>query len=971
MSFTKEPVAEFQKLRDDVIIPKEAAIRTPSSGVRSPDDMAEKVNLPPSEPTPETSHAGFPLLPPPTRPPQQYDNSNVSIKAPTSTSSSNSNDDQVDRILLNWESEHDLPSHSATDSSTQENSASNNKKKSYAESLSTHVGPRRDKNNEDLDPLNDKSGSNSKVRGETNRHSYDESSKSKESTDKQICWRYLNSYCRYGSRCRYSHTIPGKESAMKLRDDRQVETDGNHNQIYMKRGLPNIKKNMCFMLAPVHMLATILTDVLCKQDHVISNLAQETMKCINGEKSKDEVRETAERLWDFSTKKWPKYNTGTNTCKQNDAAEFLTRLISENDAIVDKVKTTIVSNKTCSSQRCCQTHKNIIEDTMHIIYDLPKAREINLQQVADKITNNGVYECPECNNDGTETKEITKAPQLLILQVNRRSLDGTKIKTAIKCPSGCINISEHGKELRYKVCGVIIHKGEEIEKGHYVYNYLKEDKEKWTLIDDDRIYTEDTRKHNTEGTIFMLSKITKSTTDVGVDVQAKSSHQTSHLRNEPTKPRITSPNLRPNASNTTEADDKVTTLRPDPVPDSPNTALNQSPLPSTEPEIKDDSNRKPYEKATGEDQRKRICPWFLDSSCKYGNWCRDLHTIPKAPIMEEVNRYHRNTVPEDAKDRQAVRILPKAVQVTHRQPDRSDTLGKLPLNAESLTTDFRSHESHCNVGMKASKRNHGGNTTTEVDHLSSDRTARESCHTTGMRTTSSTARKLSINYQDYQVKNIHLNSDPRESHNDADEDVYYDAEEDVVRKDISGKPPTCSTITHLDEEIYHETGREGLTNPLPNKLYVRRDEINNKEGNIASATSSPGLLMDIEKVKDEIVKNIAETLIAVMNESNSKGKVKERRDINISDSTGKHYKSGYNKIDRKASTYTKRYYVDKDEPEIRKKKICRFHKSGQCKFGRWCWHTHEDTGIIPVRSKDPVNSIPQPFQYEAQHDWAY
>ena len=49
---------------------------------------------------------------------------------------------------------------------------------------------------------------------------------------------------------------------------------------------------------------------------------------------------------------------------------------------------------------------------------------------------------------------------------------------------------------------------------------------------------------------------------------------------------------------------------------------------------------------------------------------------------------------------------------------------------------------------------------------------------------------------------------------------------------------------------------------------------------------------------------------------------------------------------RKGST--KRYYMDKDEPDITKQKICYWHKLGICKFGDDCWHSH-DTTFQPFR----------------------
>ena len=49
---------------------------------------------------------------------------------------------------------------------------------------------------------------------------------------------------------------------------------------------------------------------------------------------------------------------------------------------------------------------------------------------------------------------------------------------------------------------------------------------------------------------------------------------------------------------------------------------------------------------------------------------------------------------------------------------------------------------------------------------------------------------------------------------------------------------------------------------------------------------------------------------------------------------------------------TKRYYIDRDDPDQYRRKICWYHQSGRCKFDSDCWHY-------------------LPFRNEAQRDWAY
>ena len=63
-------------------------------------------------------------------------------------------------------------------------------------------------------------------------------------------------------------------------------------------------------------------------------------------------------------------------------------------------------------------------------------------------------------------------------------------------------------------------------------------------------------------------------------------------------------------------------------------------------------------------------------------------------------------------------------------------------------------------------------------------------------------------------------------------------------------------------------------------------------------------------------------------------------------------------------TSTKRYYVDRDEPNEENQKICYWHKRGDCKFGVNCFHTEEE------RQQYEEHLKAQPFRPEAQRDWA-
>ena len=115
---------------------------------------------------------------------------------------------------------------------------------------------------------------------------------------KELCWWHFNASCRYGSECKKPHTLPkydntntqreeesstgktqesiiskhndlrkseGKASTMYadkckegLAKSIRSQQGSNQNQRRTEQGLPNINKNMCFMLAPMHMVASML-----------------------------------------------------------------------------------------------------------------------------------------------------------------------------------------------------------------------------------------------------------------------------------------------------------------------------------------------------------------------------------------------------------------------------------------------------------------------------------------------------------------------------------------------------------------------------------------------------------------------------------------------------------------------------------------------------------------------------------------
>lgn len=267
------------------------------------------------------------------------------------------------------------------------------------------------------------------------------------------------------------------------------------------------------MIAAMHLLsASDIPDKLDEQSSDLNKLIIQTRKCLDGEKTAEEASGIARALLQYSVNKWPKYQN----LKQEDAAEYLLRILSTDNDLQKEVETTISHTITCSNKECNlkkQDLKN--KEQIIIIDDLKNSNEISLQRIIDQTTyKEKSNRCVKCKSLGKETKKITQAPDKLVIQINRTALNGAKIETAIKCSKREIYIWENERKLTYKVEGVIIHKGdrmtidkgEETQRGHYVYNHYIEDEDKWVQISNDEISLFDMREENQKGVVFILKQ---------------------------------------------------------------------------------------------------------------------------------------------------------------------------------------------------------------------------------------------------------------------------------------------------------------------------------------------------------------------------------------------------------------------------------------------------------------------------------
>ena len=184
-------------------------------------------------------------------------------------------------------------------------------------------------------------------------------------------------------------------------------------------------------------------------------------KCLKGEKTEDEAREISMKLLQYSKEKWPVfYQTITGKCKQEDAGEFLLRILTEDETIAEEFQTPIAQSITCSNKHCnLQRQENIITDHIHRISLMNKG-EVELQEIVTQIAGlEKAEKCAKCMMKSVENKFILKATRNLIIEVNRKEENGTKMNTKITCSDRKVLLDVNGRKYRYNVTGVIIHKG--------------------------------------------------------------------------------------------------------------------------------------------------------------------------------------------------------------------------------------------------------------------------------------------------------------------------------------------------------------------------------------------------------------------------------------------------------------------------------------------------------------------------------
>ena len=313
----------------------------------------------------------------------------------------------------------------------------------------------------------------------------------------RICQYFINSRCRYGDACKDFHPPTSRK--------KQPPTT---KLVLEKQGLHNVSKNMCFAIAPIHMLATTLPDNMMKKRGNLNDILWDTMRSIKGKRTVEEVETLSKTVWELIKTECPEFVRDEETSEQGDTTEFLLKLLETNEDLYKYTSTVIETANTCNNP-CCHKTRKTIEDTENVIRTnyMTQERELLQTVLNRKLLDEERNECPICHGTETLSKIVKKAPEMMIIQVPRSKQNGTKIETELMCPTGSIEVMEKEQKVKYNIHGVITHNGDLSENGHYTSSYYDNKIRGWLTLDDDRIRREDDKENLTKGTIFILLRV--------------------------------------------------------------------------------------------------------------------------------------------------------------------------------------------------------------------------------------------------------------------------------------------------------------------------------------------------------------------------------------------------------------------------------------------------------------------------------
>ena len=299
----------------------------------------------------------------------------------------------------------------------------------------------------------------------------------------------------------------------------------NSRKLQVRQGLPNKFNKTCYIISVMHSLAaTIPTEKLHNTSN-LNKLINETRKCMEGYKTREEAEQIMDEIWEYTISNFPEYVDNEGRIRHEDASEYLRRMIENEKELKDLTEIYIKLTMKCHNNQCevLKSESRRVSNLIHPEFnESEENKEYNIQGILDKyMSENEKKPCQFCNQECEITKEIQIAPPTIIIDIPKVRSQEVKGKSLVKDASETMKIALNEKEIEYKVAGVIIHKGEETETGHYVMNRYNHTKQRWEQFDDHQILLgENFEKSNEEGMIYILNKV-----KTKADSLQKSNHQ--------------------------------------------------------------------------------------------------------------------------------------------------------------------------------------------------------------------------------------------------------------------------------------------------------------------------------------------------------------------------------------------------------------------------------------------------------------
>ena len=294
-----------------------------------------------------------------------------------------------------------------------------------------------------------------------------------------------------------------------------------------KQGLPN-NYNFCFMGATIHCLAKILQNEELKEDDIVTNFIKSTKECLNGVKNEEEAENLIADIWEYSKEKWPEYIRNERGSNQEDAAEYMNRLIDETQGIKELFSTIIGANTICTNPDCemMSVQTKMLKNGYTSAVDTHRNR-ITLQEIINsEILKSEETVCTTCLQEAEVKYNTIKAPELLLIHYPRNLDDGEKVRTTVTNPNKILELKEKDGIIKYRIKGVMIHRGNEIGSGHYVLNSYDQIKDEWLQIDDSKVIENNQVKgENGQGVVFIFRRVKNENTN----------YETSNKPNKPSR----------------------------------------------------------------------------------------------------------------------------------------------------------------------------------------------------------------------------------------------------------------------------------------------------------------------------------------------------------------------------------------------------------------------------------------------------